>query len=146
MDDYSDLLLSGSSSIFGSAASEESLGDIEASAVPGGPTMSGLGGLGGPPMAVASDELPAQTTPANASLGAAISFFTVAAGAAVGYKIKRWKGALGGALLGGGVRNLWRARTAIQASGLAQKGEGIQQGMIGLAGVAAGIYLLISKE
>jgi len=106
-------------------------------------------GLGAPPMAVASVDptpLPEQSKAPNTSLGAALTLFTVAGGAVLGYRFGGWKGATGGVFVGGGLRNLWRAKGQVGSPDIAKKGSGIQQGIIGLAGLAAGAYLLLDKE
>lgn len=110
------------------------------------PSMSGLGMA---PVAVSGAEsmVPIQETKSSSpSLGAALTLFTVAAGGVLGYKYGKWKGATGGVLAAGGVRNLWRAKSQVGSQDLPVKASGIQQGIIGLAGFAAGVYLLVDKE
>lgn len=146
-----DLLLPASSSIFGNQvdfdeSEPESEHEPEPAAKNGQSEMSGLGLA---PVAVSGDEsvVPIQETKSTSpSLGAALTLFTISVGGVLGYKYGKWKGATGGVLAAGGVRNLWRAKSQVGSQEISTKASGIQQGIIGLAGFAAGVYLLVDKE
>ena len=93
-------------------------------------------GLGAYPVAVSGEEI---SNPSNASLGAAITLFMIAAGGVGGYHYGKAKGAAGGVLAAGGFRNL----TQMKGSGL--KG-GLTKGLIGLTGLGLGGYLLFTAN
>jgi len=93
-------------------------------------------GFGAYPVAVSGNGTEGSS---NASLGAAITLFMIAAGGVGGYHYGKAKGAVGGVLAAGGLRNL----TQIRGSGL--KG-GLTTGLIGLTGLGLGGYLLFSAN
>lgn len=93
--------------------------------------------VGSSPMAVA-EALPAPTP--NGKLGAAITLFLVLGGAGVGWYFGKFKGAAGGALVGGALRNFYRAK-----QGLSEGGDpmgAVKSGIVGTVGAAGGGYLL----
>lgn len=144
-DEYSDLLSPGAGSIFGSAATEETLGGLGFFDDSPPVAVSGLGAVSKDQTSIAPSPTPT-TQNSKASVGAALTLFTLVGGGLIGYRMRKWKGAAGGALAGAGARNLWRAQGAMRSSDLATKAGSVQQGLIGLAGVLAGAYLLFSKE
>lgn len=91
--------------------------------------------VGGFPIAVsgAGEEPPSK-------MGAAISLFFVLGGAGLGWHYGEFKGAAGGALVAGALRNLYRTHQTIKAGGDA--GSAVKQGIVGLVGVGVGGYLL----
>lgn len=95
---------------------------------------------GGPYTAAGNPDSLAPPTKSGSSTGAAITLFSLVAGGAVGWHLGKAKGALGGALAGGGVRNIYRAQKTLRGSeGI---GTGIQQGVVGAAVLGLGGYLL----
>lgn len=94
--------------------------------------------VGSAPIAVSGTS----TTEATGSgkLGAAITLFCVLGGAGLGWHFGKFKGAAGGALLGGALRNLYRTNKTLTTGG--DTGSAVKQGIVGLAGVAGGGYLL----
>jgi len=83
---------------------------------------------------------PAQQS--GGSTGAAITLFTVAGGAALGWHFGKAKGAAGGALAGGALRNLYRTQQAVRGSDAIAKSGAVKQGIIGLLGLGLGGYLM----
>lgn len=92
----------------------------------------------GPPMAVSGALAPTQSAPSNSKLGAAITLFCILAGAGLGWKYGGFKGAAGGAITGGALRNLYRAQKSISTDTMGA----VKQGIVGAVGVAGGGYLL----
>jgi hypothetical protein len=90
--------------------------------------------------------MPESSTPttSNGKLGAAITLFCLIGGAAIGWHFGRVKGAAGGALVGGAVRNLYRAQRTFSTGG--DKLLAVKQGVIGAAVGAGGTYLLYTAD
>jgi len=72
-------------------------------------------------------------------LGAALTLFSIVGGGAIGWYFGRFKGAAGGALAGGSLRNLYRGQKLLRTG---QPAEGIKMGGIGIAVLGVGGYLL----
>lgn len=94
-------------------------------------------GVGGFPVAVSGTG--AFEEPGS-KLGAAITLFCVLGGAGAGWHFGRFKGAAGGALVGGALRNLYRTQRTISSGG--DTGSAVKQGIIGVVGILGGGYLL----
>lgn len=90
--------------------------------------------MGGFPVAVSGVEEP------SSKMGAAISLFFILGGAGLGWHYGKFKGAAGGALVAGALRNLYRTHKTIKSGGDA--GSAVKQGIVGLVGVGGGGYLL----
>lgn len=85
--------------------------------------------------------------PANSGKwGAAITLFALVGGAAVGWRFGGYKGAAGGALAAGAVRNLYRAQRSMRSPDALEKAGSIRPGLIGLVGLGAGGYLLYTAK
>lgn len=76
----------------------------------------------------------------GSKLGAAITLFMILGGAGIGWHFGKFKGATGGALAGGALRNLYRTHKTITTGGDTE--TAVKQGIIGILGVAGGGYLL----
>jgi hypothetical protein len=110
-------------------------------AVPQGPSaypQPQANAVGSAPVAVSGAPITAE--PTGSKLGAAITLFLILGGAGLGWHYGRFKGAAGGALVAGALRNLYRTNKTIQSGGDA--GSAVKQGIVGLAGVGGGGYLL----
>lgn len=100
-------------------------------------------GTGSYPTAVSGETLEPGTPVApqsNGKLGAAITLFIILGGAGLGGYYGGFKGAAGGALVGGALRNLYRAQRTLSAGG--DTLSAVKQGAIGAVGAAGGGYLL----
>ena len=97
----------------------------------------GSNAVGSAPVAVSG--APFGTTP-NGSMGAALTLFFLLGGAGVGWYFGKFKGAAGGALVGGALRNLYRAQRTFSSGGDTM--GAIRQGAVGTVAAAGGSYLL----
>lgn len=110
-----------------------------------GPAATQFPSRGAYPNAVGSSPIAVSGTPAtettgSGKLGAAITLFCVLGGAGLGWHFGKFQGAAGGALIGGALRNLYRTNKILTTGG--DTGGAVKQGIVGLAGVGGGSYLL----
>lgn len=136
-------------SVFGTAGTDDYFDENEDDDVldyddaPMGPspvpsyTQPDANAVGSAPVAVSG--APLVETP-NGSMGAAITLFFLVGGAGFGWYFGKFKGAAGGALVGGALRNLYRAQRTFSAGGDTM--GAIRQGAVGTAAAAGGSYLL----
>lgn len=93
-------------------------------------------GLGSAPVAVSG--APTGQVNSGGALGAAITLFFLLAGGVAGWKYGRVPGAIGGALVAGGARNLYRAQKNMSTN----TAVAVRNGIIGTVAVAGGGYAL----
>ena len=137
-------------SVFGTAGTDDYFDEDENDDVldyddaPVGPTNApsytqpDANAVGSAPVAVSGTYL--GTTAPNGSMGAALTLFFLVGGAGFGWYFGKFKGAAGGALVGGALRNLYRAQRTFSAGGDTM--SAIRQGAVGTAAAAGGSYLL----
>lgn len=94
--------------------------------------------VGSSPVAVSG--APVANADTSSSLGAAITLFCILGGAGLGWYYGGFKGAAGGAIFGGALRNMYRAQRTFSAGG--DTLGAVKQGAIGAVGLAGGGYLL----
>lgn len=73
---------------------------------------------------------------------AALTFFLLFGGAALGWHFGGVKGAAGGALTAGAVRNMYRVQRDMRSGSSELQAASVRPGLIALAGLAGGGYLL----